>query len=118
MQPRVDSMTLSLHSALDLPLSLPVRIEPLLLSIYKHDIQGNDTIFKANIDGSIIDGNTTLGFENVSTPVNVPLWTDYVHQVVFRPHAPLPVKGETNAYLGVLKSHVKVDKDIHQNSKS
>ncbi|KAL4922905.1 hypothetical protein BDW62DRAFT_4605 [Aspergillus aurantiobrunneus] len=116
MEPRPDSILLTLQAALDLPLTLPVRIESLTLAVYKHDVQGNDTIFQSTIDGTIIDGNTTLGVQETYTPVNVPLWTQYVHQVVFEPHAPLPVKGETNAYLGVLKSHVKVDKDIHQNT--
>ncbi|KAL4929873.1 DUF3712 domain-containing protein [Aspergillus undulatus] len=116
LEPRPDSMLLTLEAALDLPIALPVRIEPLVLSIYDHYAEGNDTIFKSTIDGAIIDGNTTLGVQGVHTSVNVPLWTHYVHQVVFEPHAPLPVKGETNAFLGVLKSHVKVDKDIHQNT--
>ncbi|KAL4966341.1 DUF3712 domain-containing protein [Aspergillus stella-maris] len=116
LEPRPDSILLTLEAALDLPIALPVRIEPLLLSIYDHQAEGNDTIFKSTIDGAIIDGNTTLGIQNVNTPLNVPLWTNYVHSVVFEPHAPLPVKGETNAFLGILKSHVKVDKDIHQNT--
>ncbi|KAL4955344.1 hypothetical protein BDW69DRAFT_121086 [Aspergillus filifer] len=116
LEPRPDSILLTLEAALDLPIALPVRIEPLILSIYDHQAEGNDTIFKSTIDGAIIDGNTTLGIQNVHTPLNVPLWANYVHQVVFEPHAPLPVKGETNAFLGILKSHVKVDKDIQQNT--
>ncbi|KAL4810914.1 hypothetical protein BDV18DRAFT_3421 [Aspergillus unguis] len=116
MNPHPDWMILSLEAALDLPIAFPVRIDPLLLSIYDHKAKGNDTIFKANIDGTMIHGNTTLGFKDRYTPVDVDLWTNYVHQVVFEKNAPLPVKGETNAYLGILKSHVKVDKDIHQKS--
>jgi hypothetical protein len=118
LEPRPDSVLLTLEAALDLPIALPVRIEPFNMHVYDQDIEGNNTIFTTHLDGTIIHGNTTLGVKDVHTPLNVPLWTDYVHKVVFEPHAPLPVKGETNAYLGKLKNHVKLDKNIHQNSKS
>ncbi|KAL4911030.1 hypothetical protein BDW74DRAFT_172482 [Aspergillus multicolor] len=116
LEPRPDSILLTLEAALDLPISLPVRIDPFLLKIYNQDVKGNNTIFSSELAGTVIDGNTTLGVESVHTAVDVALWTDYVHKVVFTPHAPLPVKGETNAYLGILKSHVKLDKNIHQNT--
>ncbi|CEN61925.1 hypothetical protein ASPCAL08570 [Aspergillus calidoustus] len=107
---------LTLEAALDLPIELPVRIEPLVLEVYDKWTDGNNTIFSSRIDGATVDGNTTLGVQNRFTPLNVPLWTDYVHRVVTEPNAPLPVRGSTNAYLGILKSHVKVDKDIHQHT--
>ncbi|KAL3460306.1 hypothetical protein BJX64DRAFT_263633 [Aspergillus heterothallicus] len=116
IQPRPDSVILTLEAALDLPIELPVRIEPLVLEVYNKEKDGNNTIFSSRIDGKVIDGNTTLGVQNRFTPLNVPLWTDYVHQVVVEPNAPLPVRGSTNAYLGVLKSHVTVDKNIHQHT--
>ncbi|KAL2858993.1 hypothetical protein BJX68DRAFT_277661 [Aspergillus pseudodeflectus] len=116
IQPRPDSVMLTLEAALDLPIELPVRIEPLVLEVYDKWTDGNNTIFSSRIDGATIDGNTTLGVQNRFTPLNVPLWTDYVHRVVTEPNAPLPVRGSTNAYLGILKSHVKVDKDIHQHT--
>jgi hypothetical protein len=117
-EPRADSIVLTLEAALDLPIALPVRIDPLTLEVFNHDVDGNNTIFSGKIDGATIDGNTTLGFQDRYTPVNVPLWTQYVHQVVFERNAPLPVRGSTTAYLGILKNHVTINKDIHQNSKS
>ncbi|KAL2787041.1 hypothetical protein BJX66DRAFT_346442 [Aspergillus keveii] len=116
IQPRPDSVMLTLEAALDLPIELPVRIEPLVLEVYDKWSDGNNTIFSSRIDGTTIDGNTTLGVKNKFTPLNVPLWTDYVYRVLTEPNAPLPVRGSTNAYLGILKSHVKVDKDIHQHT--
>ncbi|KAL3492252.1 hypothetical protein BJX62DRAFT_203499 [Aspergillus germanicus] len=116
IQPRPDSVMLTLEAALDLPIELPVRIEPLVLEVYNKWMDGNNTIFSSRIEGTTIDGNTTLGVQNKFTPLNVPLWTDYVYQVVTEPNAPLPVRGSTNAYLGILKSHVTVDKDIHQHT--
>ncbi|KAJ0419468.1 hypothetical protein BJY00DRAFT_314070 [Aspergillus carlsbadensis] len=116
MQPHPDSVILTLEAALDLPINLPVRIEPLVLEVYNKWSDGNNTIFTSLIDGTTVDGNTTLGVQNQFTTLDVPLWTDYVHRVVTEPNAPLPVRGSTNAYLGILKSHVTVDKDIHQHT--
>ncbi|KAL4874464.1 hypothetical protein BJY04DRAFT_13281 [Aspergillus karnatakaensis] len=116
LEPRPDSILLTLEAALDLPIALPVRMDPLTLAVYNKNVEGNDTIFYGNIAGATIDGNTTLGFKDAHTPVNVPLWTEYAKQVVFEKNAPLPVKGSTNAYLGILKNHVTVDKNIHQNT--
>lgn len=118
LDPRPDSMLLTLEAALDLGVVFPVRIEPLTLSIYNHEATGNDTIFKTTIGASRIDGNTSLGVTDVRTPLNVPQWTEYVHKVVFNKNEPLPVKGKTTSYIGILKAHVNVDKDIHQNSES
>ncbi|KAL4787315.1 hypothetical protein BJX76DRAFT_354262 [Aspergillus varians] len=116
VEPRADSILLSLEAALNLGVVFPVRIEPLTLAIYNRDVDGNNTIFQSTIDATRIHGNATLGIQNVSTPVNVPLWTEFVHRAVFEKDALLPVKGETNAYIGILKSHVKVDKEIHLNA--
>ncbi|KAL5334492.1 hypothetical protein BJX70DRAFT_17187 [Aspergillus crustosus] len=115
-EPRADSVILTLEAALDLPIALPVRMEPLTLEVFSHDAEGNDTIFSGRIDGAILDGNTTLGFQDRYTPLNVPLWIEYVKQVVFEKNAPLPVRGSTTAYLGILKNHVSISKDIHQNT--
>ncbi|KAL3474592.1 hypothetical protein BJX99DRAFT_271568 [Aspergillus californicus] len=114
--PKPDSIILTLEAALDLPINLPVRIEPIDLEVFNRELDGNNTVFSSLIDGKVIDGNTTLGVQERYTPLNVPMWTDYVHNVVFKPHAPLPVRGSTNAYLGVLKSHVTINKDIQQNT--
>ncbi|KAL2870926.1 DUF3712 domain-containing protein [Aspergillus lucknowensis] len=116
MEPRPDSVVLTLQAALDLPIILPVRIDPFNLEVYDKDREGNNTIFSARLPGQTLKGNTTMGIEDRYTPVNVPLWTDYVYEVVVQKNAPLPVRGATTAYLGKLESHVTVQKDIQQNT--
>jgi hypothetical protein len=44
-------------------------------------------------------------------------WDQYVHNVVFEKDAGLSVHGQTNSFLGVLKSHVVMDKTIVSPSK-
>ncbi|KAJ5119187.1 hypothetical protein N7526_010824 [Penicillium atrosanguineum] len=95
MQPRAESIQLTLESALNLKIALPVRIEPIVLDLFT------------------IKGNTTLGVTNVHTPlINTTTWTSYVHNVVFDKYTALSLKGPTNSYLGVLKSPVVMDKDV------
>lgn len=118
MQPRPDSIMLSLQSALKLPIGVPVRIEPITLELFNRRNPGNNTWAKAYLPSAIIHGNTTMGVTNQLTPLNTAQWADYVNSVVFMEHAPLSVRGGTDSFLGKLKSHVVMDKDIKQNSMS
>ncbi|RAL01834.1 DUF3712 domain-containing protein [Aspergillus ibericus CBS 121593] len=116
LQPRPDSIMLSIKSALDLPINLPVRIDPITLSLFNRDLPENNTWAKLYMDGAKIKGNSTLQVDNQYTPLNVYQWTQYVRGTVFEAHAPLSVKGSTTAYIGKLKSRVTLNKDIHQNT--
>ncbi|PYH78351.1 hypothetical protein BO82DRAFT_342919 [Aspergillus uvarum CBS 121591] len=114
LQPRPDSMMLRIDSALSLPLKIPVRIDPITMNLFNRDRPENNTWGKAYLPSARIYGNTTLATNSTLTPLNVTEWTEYVRSVVFESHAPLSVKGSTTAYIGKLKSHVTMNKDIHQ----
>ncbi|RHZ45668.1 DUF3712 domain-containing protein [Aspergillus thermomutatus] len=116
MQPRPDSVILTMQSALKLPIGLPVRIDPITLDLFNRDEPGNSTWAKLYLNGTTISGNTTLGVTNQFTPLNADEWAKYVHNVVFEEHAPLSLKGTTMSYLGKLKSRVTMDKTIKQNT--
>lgn len=113
MKPRPESIQLSLKSALDLHIILPVRIEPVTLDLFVADIGPQYPWANTTIPPTLIEGNTTLGVDGVHTPfTNVSTWTSYVHDVVFQEETGLALKGSTNSYLGVLKSYVTMDKNI------
>ncbi|PYI26513.1 hypothetical protein BP00DRAFT_355746 [Aspergillus indologenus CBS 114.80] len=114
LQPRPDSMMLRIDSALNLPLKIPVRIDPITMDLFNRDRPANNTWGKAYLPSARIYGNTTLATNSTLTPLNVTEWTEYVRSVVFESHAPLSVKGSTTAYIGKLKAHVTMNKDIHQ----
>ncbi|KAH1305382.1 hypothetical protein KXX17_000996 [Aspergillus fumigatus] len=116
MQPRPDSVILTMQSALKLPIGLPVRIDPIILDLFNRGESGNSTFAKLYLNGTTISGNTTLGVTSQFTPLNVDQWTKYVRGVVFEEHAPLSLKGTTMSYLGKLKSRVTMDKTIKQNT--
>lgn len=118
MQPRPDSIQLTLESALDLKVALDVRIEPIDLALFVRDSGAGEPWGKAHIDGKVIKGNTTLGTKSTHTPlINETTWYNYVRQVIFQKETALSVRGTTNSYLGVLKSKVTMDKDIVSPSK-
>lgn len=117
-EPKPDSFILTLQSALDLKIALPVRIEPITLNLYVHDLGAQNYWGDITIPGQTIKGNTTLGVANHLEPIhNLSTWNQYVHDVVFEKEAGLSVHGETNSYLGVLKSHVVMDKTIFSPSR-
>lgn len=116
LQPRPNSIMLSINSALNLPISFPVRMDNLTLSLFNRFLPENNTWAKLYMDGATISGNTTLTVDDQFTPLDVYQWTQYVRSVVFEAHAPLSVKAPVTAYIGKLKSHITLNKDIKQNS--
>ncbi|KAL4895635.1 hypothetical protein BDV59DRAFT_211275 [Aspergillus ambiguus] len=116
MQPKPDSVVLTIQTALNLPISLPVRLDSNTLNLFNRDQPGNSTYVKVYSDGQVIHGNTSVGVQNQFTPLNLDPWTYYLRSVMFSPHAPLSAYGETNVHLGKLKSHIKIDKDLPQNT--
>ncbi|OQD99385.1 hypothetical protein PENVUL_c064G10170 [Penicillium vulpinum] len=113
LNPRPDKIELTLLSALNLKIALPVRIEPITLDLFVRDTGAENAWGQAKIDGKVIKGNSTLGVTKVETPlINLDTWEEYVHNVVFEKETALSVRGVTNSYLGVLKSKVTMDKNI------
>lgn len=116
LEPRPDSVRLSVGSALKLPLALPAKTDPLALSLFNREQPMNNTYGKVYLPATTILGNTTLSTENQFTPLDPEQWYNYVWKVVHLRHPPLSVKSKTTAYLGKLVSHVTLDKDVPQTS--
>ncbi|KAJ5657896.1 uncharacterized protein N7484_001545 [Penicillium longicatenatum] len=112
-QPKPDSVILTLQTKVDLKLAIPARIEDLPLSLFQRAYGVKDAYASVTLPGQTIKGNHTMGVTDQHTPLqNMTAWEEFVHQVVFQEKTSLAVAGETNAYLGVLKSHVHLNKDI------
>lgn len=115
LQPNPDSVVLTLLSKVDLKLALPARIEPLEFHLFiREDEFGPDYPYAdLPIAGQTIKGNYTLGVTDNFTPIlNQTSWREFVREIVFQKETTLSLKGVTNAYLGVLKSHVTLNKDV------
>lgn len=112
-QPEDTSVILTIQAKIDLKVVLPVRIEPVTLSLFDRAYGSDDAYAEADIPGQIIKGNYTLGIKDQPTPIrNMTAFRGFVHEVVFMEDATLSVSGATNGYLGVLKCPVTIDKDI------
>lgn len=113
MQPRPNSIQLTLQSTLDLKIALPVRIDPMTLNLYNRDTGADSPWANISIEGQTIKGDATLGVTDKHTPIsNSTAWAKYVHDVVFQKQSTVSLGGWTTAYLGKLKSRVKMDKDV------
>ncbi|UDD60979.1 hypothetical protein AFCA_008364 [Aspergillus flavus] len=115
MQPRPESVLLSIQTALRLGVNVPVRLDPNVLHLFNNDQPGNSTYLKVYNDAIVIHGNASIGVQNQPSPINPDPWKHYIRSVVFEPHAPLSAFGTTNIYLGKLKSHISLKKDLPQN---
>ncbi|KAJ5752189.1 hypothetical protein N7520_009106 [Penicillium odoratum] len=112
-QPKPDSVMLTLETKVDLHLAIPARIENLTLDLFERAYGVKDAYATITIPGQTIKGNHTMGVSNQLTPLqNMTAWEEFVHQVVFQEQTSLAVSGQTNAFLGVLKSHVHLNKNI------
>lgn len=111
--PKPSSVILTLQANVDLKLAIPARIEPVTFHLFEREYGPNSAYADVPIAGQTIKGNHTLGAKDNFTPLrNMTAWKKFVHQVVFQERTALSLQGETNAYLGKLKSHVKLDKDV------
>lgn len=110
---------MTLVTKVDLKLAIPARIENLTLALFDRTYGVKDAYATITIPGQTIKGNHSMGVTNQHTPLqNMTSWEGFVHEVVFQEKASLAVAGQTNAYLGVLKSHVHLNKDIVTPGKS
>lgn len=114
-EPRPDSVIMTLQSKVDLHLLLAARIEPLEFHLFNRKPGFGSDYPYANvpIPGATIKGNYSLGVNDVYTPIlNMTSWDEFVREIVFQKETTLSLKGVTNAYLGILKSHVHLNKDV------
>lgn len=112
-QPKPDSVMLTLQTKVDLHLAVPARIEDLPLKLFERVYGTDDAYASIVLPGQTIKGNHSMGVSDQFTPLgNMTAWKMFVHQVVFQEETSLAVSGSTNAFLGVLKSHVHLNKNI------
>jgi hypothetical protein len=107
---------LSLRSSLELPIAVPVRIEPFSLNLFYRDMPGNNTWAKVFLPQTNIKGSATIGVNDQLTDLSIEQWMHYIHNAIFMANTPLSVKGEINSFIGKLKAPVVIDKDIKQTS--
>lgn len=112
--PSPGNAVLSLKASIKLSTPLTVLIDPVPLNLFIDDGTGN-VITYTNIvlPETKIHGNTTIAFEDQPIHIsNKTLWTQFVRSAVFQDKFMLSVAGSTNAFVGKLKAHINLKKDI------
>lgn len=115
MNPTPDSVIMTINSTIKLPIILPVRIDAFPMSLLMRDLPGNSTYAKVYIPNSLIQVKGSLGEVNHPTPLNLPIWRQFVRNVLFQDTVMLSTHGRTEQHLGELHSMVTVNKDVPLN---
>jgi hypothetical protein len=112
--PTPENAMLSLHASIKLPTPLSVRIDPVPLSLFVNNGTGNNVPYTSIVlPKNNLHGNTSLAFTN--QPIEIldkNVFADFVRSAVFSKTFMLSASGFTNAYVGKLKAHIHLDKNI------
>jgi Protein of unknown function (DUF3712) len=112
--PTTDNARLSLQASIKLPTPLSVHLDPVPLSLFMNDGTANIVPYTSIvIPKSDLRGNTTLAFADQLVQIlDKNIFAEFVNRVLFSKTFMLSVKGSTNAYVGKLKAHINLEKNI------
>ncbi|KNG85183.1 hypothetical protein ANOM_007143 [Aspergillus nomiae NRRL 13137] len=114
MNPRPHSVDLTINSTLHVPFDIPVRIDPLTLSLGSVHGSSNSPFAQVYIPGTTVGGTAVLGVQNQTTQLNNQQWLEYVRSMIFQETVTMSATARVNAFLGKLKSNVVFNKEIIQ----
>lgn len=113
MHPTADTVRMTLEAKVNLKIALGVRLDPVVFYIFVRSIGHENAYAGIEIPGQTIKGNYSLGVTDQLTPIlNMTSWETFVNQTVFQKETALSLYGVTTGYLGVLKNHITLDKDV------
>ncbi|KAJ5424496.1 Protein of unknown function DUF3712 [Penicillium cf. griseofulvum] len=113
MHPTPDTVRMTLEAKVNLKLALGVRLDPVVFYTFVRSSGHENAYAGIKIPGQTIKGNYSLGVTDQLTPIlNRTSWETFVRQAVFQKETALSLYGVTTGYLGVLKNHIVLDKDV------
>ncbi|KAJ5557969.1 hypothetical protein N7535_009462 [Penicillium sp. DV-2018c] len=113
MNPTPDSVRMTLETKVNLKLALGVRLDPVVFYTFVRKFGHESAYAGIDIPGQTLKGNYTLGVQDQFTPLlNLTTWEEFVHQAVYQKKTSLSMYGKTTGYLGVLKNHITLDRDV------
>ncbi|KAJ5606734.1 hypothetical protein N7537_003353 [Penicillium hordei] len=113
MHPTADTVRMTLEAKVNLKLAMGVRLDPVVFYAFVRSASHKHAYAGIEIPGQTIKGNYSLGVTDQLTPIlNMTSWETFVSQAVFRKETALSLYGVTTGYLGVLKNHIVLDKDV------
>ncbi|KAJ5797224.1 uncharacterized protein N7518_005764 [Penicillium psychrosexuale] len=113
MHPTADTVRMTLEAKVNLKLALGVRLDPVVFYAFVRSVGHENAYAGIEIPGQTIKGNYSLKVTDQLTPIlNMTSWETFVSQAVSQKETALSLYGVTVGYLGVLKNHIILDKDV------
>ncbi|CAI7596966.1 unnamed protein product [Penicillium glandicola] len=113
MHPTPETIRMTLEAKVDLKLAMGVRLDPVIFYTFVRSAGHENAYAGIEIPGQTIKGNYSLEVTDQLTPIlNMTSWETFVSQAVFQKETALSLYGVTTGYLGVLKNHIVLDKDV------
>ncbi|CAI7578426.1 unnamed protein product [Penicillium discolor] len=113
MHPTADTVRMTLEAKVNLKLAIGVRLDPVVFYAFVRSAGHTNAYAGIEIPRQTIKGNYSLGVSDQLTPIlNMTSWETFVSQAVFQKETALSLYGVTTGYLGVLKNHIVLDKDV------
>jgi hypothetical protein len=112
--PTPSTVEYSLIASLKVPPPLTVKLDPITLSLFVNDNTSNIVPY-VNVDlpEYHLHGNTTVAITNQTAAIlNKDIFESFLHNAVYSEYFTLSAAGVTNAFLGKLKAHIRLDKSI------
>ncbi|KAK3185699.1 hypothetical protein K4F52_005564 [Lecanicillium sp. MT-2017a] len=114
--PTLDSVTLSLNTALSVPLGLSVRLDPFNLTLFDRDFTPEQPYIIAPVDGYTVKKHTNITVAPQALQIlDVKQFTHVLSKAALQKTVRLSVKGKTTAHLGALKASISLNKDVELN---
>lgn len=112
MAPTPDSILFSLGASINIPAPFPIRLAPTTLSLFMPNIQNTVVpLINVKLPETELHGNTSLTITNQTAQILdhgqfLSFVTNALHSKTFT----LGATGFTDAFLGVLKAHININK--------
>jgi len=118
MQPRPDSVNLTMFSKLVLPFGIPIRVDAMTLNMFIRELHPFAPYAQLYLPEATIHKSIVQGVKNQHTPIlNMTGWETFVQHAVNDKQGPVSLKGTTISHIGKLKAKVTLDKDVWSNGK-
>jgi hypothetical protein len=113
-KPSAKNALLSLKASIKLPTPLHVRTDPVPLNLYiKNGSEDSVPYTSFVLPANKLVGNTTLEFQDQLVQIlDEKVFAEFVQNAIFSENFMLSVTGQSNAYVGSLKAHIHLTKDL------
>ncbi len=112
-RPTVNSVTLSLVTALSVPLGLSVSVDPFDMALFDRDFSPQRPYIVVPVTGYTLSKHT-----NITVPpqtvqlLDMAQFSHVLGKAAYQKTVRLSLKGKTTARLGILRARISIDRDI------